>query len=274
MAAFWPALLLPYVTPGQAMGISFGLVLMNVILLPRYAPSLYRAREKGRGALEIILYPIAVMATIAAFGWLPSNAGDMVGESLPGKPPWYLPIAIAWFGLACVDACIGLACRLFPNGPAFPWNRRKPILAVAIGAIAACFPAWLLIQFTLPSTLKLWGWGWGWPWFLGLLIFCALVETVWFGIADNIVIPFSLSVAISFLPSPPLFLSSGPVTWVEIPGFWNGPVFAILVSVGFGLAAYSARLLTMGGSLLGGILALILMHGNPWLFAFLSGFFL
>ncbi len=270
MAAFWPALLLPYLTPGQALGISFSLVLMNMIILPRFAPSLYRTREKGRGALEIVLYPCAVMATIAAFGWLPSQAGEMFGTSLPGKPAWYLPVSIAWFGLACVDACIGLACRIFPNGPTFPWNRRKPILAVGLGTIAACFPAWLLVQFTLPSALN----SWGWAWFLGLLVFCAIAETVWFGIADNIVVPFSLSVVIPFLPSTPLFLSSIPVTWAENSGFWNGPVFAILVSVGFGIAAYSANLLTIGGSILGGILALILMHGNPWLFAFLSGFFL
>ncbi len=54
-----------------------------------------------------------------------------------------------------------------------------------------------------------------------------------------------------------------------------GPNWAlILVPLAFGIAAFTARLLTVSGSILGGLLALVLMLANPWLFAFLGGFFI
>ena len=270
MAAFWPALLLPWLTPGQAMGIAFGLVLMNLFILPRFATTLYRSQEPGRGALEIVLYPCAVMTTLAAFGLVQERAAEWVGGGIHTAPAWYLPVAAAWFGLAFVDACIGIACRVVPRGPTFPWNPRKPMLSVGLGVLVACLPAWILVQWAMPAALA----SWGWAWLIGLLVLCALAETAWFGIADNIVIPFSLSVAIPFLPSSLLFTTAQMENLSVLSGDWMMPVATVLIPIGFGIAAYAAGLLTLGGAILGGLLALILILANPWLFAFLCGFFI
>ena len=252
VAAFWPACLLPWLTPAQAMLVAGALLFMNLYILPRFGKILYRSQEPGLGALEIILYPSALMACVAAFG-------------IQGKPGWYLPVGAAWFGLAVVDAFIGIACRLLPQGPAFPWNPRKPMPAVLLGALAACLPAWLLALWALPAeALSAWGWS-------GLLVavgICAFAETAWFGIADNVVIPFSLSVLLPLIPNPLMqgtalhaWSSSWMWTWALIP-------------VAFGIATYAAGLLTAGGSVLGGLLALALVLAEPWLFAFLAGFFI
>jgi uncharacterized protein (TIGR00297 family) len=260
MAAFWPALLLPYLSPAQAMGMAFALVIMNVFILPKAARILYRSEEPGMGALEIVLYPAALMACVAAFG---------IGGAM-GKPAWYLPAAAAWFGLACVDAFIGIACRIFPNGPAVPWNPRKPVFAVCIGAAAACLPAWLLARWALPEAFAA-APASSWPgcgWLLGLVSVCALAETAWFGIADNVVIPFALSLAISLFPTP---LAAADVTGTLPKPLWIA-VWALLAAH-FGLASFKGRLLTAGGALLGALLAFVLMLAEPWLFAFLGGFF-
>ncbi len=259
--AFWPAFFLPWLTPLQAMLVTAALLCMNLFLLPRFGKILYRSEEPGMGALEIVLYPSALMACVAAFG----------GQ---GKPGWYLPVGAAWFGLAVVDACIGLACRLLPQGRSLPWNSRKPILAVFLGTLAACGPAWLLTRWALPSEAlpsgaltdwgRAWGTGWGLVGLLGAVAVCALAETTWFGIADNIIIPFALSILLPLVPNPLMTGAALPASsWV-----WA------LVPVAFGIATYAARLLTVGGSALGGLLALTLVLAEPWLFAFLAGFFI
>ena len=180
-----------------------------------------------------------------------------------GKPGWYLPVGAAWFALACVDACIGFACRLLPGGPALPWNPRKPILAVALGTAAALLPAWALAHLALPGLAT-----------QGCLVLGALVlvaacaETAWFGVADNLVIPFFLCVLIPLIPNP--LSAAGSVSspaWSSLAWYWA------LVPLWFGAIAYIGRMLTLGGSILGAVMALLLILANPWLFAFLGGFF-
>ena len=68
MAAFWPALFLPWMSPFQALGVTVLLLLMNVFILPKAARGLYRTEETGMGALEIVLYPAALVACVIAFG--------------------------------------------------------------------------------------------------------------------------------------------------------------------------------------------------------------
>lgn len=295
MAAFWPALFLPWLTPLQSLGATFLLLLMNVFILPKLAHGLYRAEESGQGALEIILYPAALMACVIAFGSagasdvphmlprvtdaIPGGGAAVLGHALPasgaGKPAWYLPVAAAWFALAFVDAGIGMACRLLPNGAALPWNPRKPALAVGLGAAAAFIPAWLLIHAAsalaaapmlaarLPPAFASGMAAAPWPSIALLIFISAAAETAWFGVADNLVIPFFPCALAPLIPN---------CAWVtqELLGpnaYWAPAAAA------FGVAAYATGLLTLGGSFLGAILSLILILANPWLFAFLGGFF-
>lgn len=255
IAAFWPALLLPWLSPLQAVGIALLLIILNMFVLPKMAPLLYRSHEPGKGQLEIILYPFALLATIVAFGF---------------SSTWYLSVIAIWFGLAIGDAVMGFACRLFATNPKLPWNDRKSILGVVIGAIALGLIAYG-VGFILE---KYWFQNYPSPlrfhlssWFILAVVVCALAETIWFGIADNLVIPFSLTIFLSLFPNP-LFLTSISYT--------NQPHLLLWLALPFlfAVASYLLRLLTLGGAALGGGIALILILAHPALFFFMCGFFL
>ncbi|MBW8889152.1 MAG: DUF92 domain-containing protein [Fibrobacteres bacterium] len=263
-AAFWPALLLPWLSPLQAMGVTAALLLMNLFVLPRAAPVLYRAEADGMGALEIILYPAALCACVAAVGY---PAG--------GKPAWYLPLGAAWFALACIDAAIGLCCRAFPGGPSLPWNRRKPVTGVLLGCALAALPGLALAHWAArPQGAREWMG-------LGILFVAAAVaETLWFGVADNVVIPFTVCVLAPLVPGPLWPPGAGGIlAGAGAGGIWpeagSGIGTALLVGIpaAFGLLAWAARLLTPGGAVAGALMAFLLVRAEPWLFAFLAGFF-
>jgi uncharacterized protein (TIGR00297 family) len=257
-AAFWPALLLPWLTPLQAMGVTAALLLMNLFILPRAAPGLYRAEADGMGALEIILYPAALCVCVAATGYPPG-----------GKPGWYLPLAAAWFALAAVDAAVGLCCRMLPRGRTLPWNPRKPVAGVLLGAALAAGPAWALALWAAPAAG-----GSAWAGFWALYLAAVLAETLWFGVADNVIIPFAVCALMPLVPNPlwaGAMGATGPAGAGS--GFGAQPVLVVLIPAAFGLAAWAARLLTPGGAVAGGLMAFLLMRAEPWLFAFLAGFF-
>ncbi len=260
-AAFWPALLLPWLSPLQALGVTAALLLMNLFVLPRAAPGLYRAEADGMGALEIILYPAALCACVAAAGYPPG-----------GKPAWYLPLGAAWFALACVDSAIGLCCRAFPGGPCLPWNRRKPVAGVLLGCALAALPAMALAHWAIhPQGAGAWAG-------IGIVFLAAAAaETMWFGVADNVIVPFTVCVLLPLVPNP---LWLGGEGWAK--GAWAGSAFwpgttgnawIAAIPAAFGLSAWAARLLTPGGALAGALMAFLLMRAEAWLFAFLAGFF-
>jgi uncharacterized protein (TIGR00297 family) len=264
-AAFWPALCLPWLSPLQALGVTSALLLMNVFALPRAAPGLYRAEADGMGALEVILYPAALCACVAAWGYPPG-----------GKPGWYLPLAAAWFALAAVDAAIGLCCRLFPRGPFLPWNPRKPVTGVLLGAALAAAPAWALARWAAPEGSGAWAGFWA------LYAAAVLAETAWFGVADNVVIPFAISVLIPLVPNPlwpagAAALAAGTAPWPLAegtgPGMSGASWIVFAVPAVFGVLSWAARLLTPGGALAGAGMAYLLMRAEPRLFAFLAAFF-
>jgi len=231
---------------------------MNLFVLPRAAPGLYRAEADGMGSLEIILYPAALCACVAAVGYPPG-----------GEPGWYLPLGAAWFALACVDAAIGLCCRVFPGGPPLPWNRRKPVAGVLLGAALAALPALALAHWAAhPQGAGAWMGLWV------LFVAAASAETLWFGVADNVVVPFTVCVLAPLIPNP-LWPSAGAGTGGYLAGPGSGTGMALLVGIpaAFGLLAWAARLLTPGGALAGTLMAFLLMRAEPWLFAFLAGFF-
>jgi uncharacterized protein (TIGR00297 family) len=267
-AAFWPALLLPWLSPLQALGVTFALLLMNLFVLPRAAPGLYRAEADGMGALEIILYPAALCACVAATGFPPG-----------GRPGWYLPLGAAWFALAVVDAAIGLCCRAFPRGPALPWNPRKPVTGVLLGAALAALPAWALARWAAPASGAWLGFG-------ILFLAAAGAETLWFGVADNVLIPFTVCVLAPLAPNPLWPPAAGGVMGLAAwgagtaggfpapgPGAWAGVLLLAGVPAAFGLLSFAARLLTAGGAAAGALMAFLLMRAEPWLFAFLAAFF-
>ena len=259
VAALWPALLLPWLSPMQALGVTVLLLLMNLFILPWAARGLYRPGAEGMGALEIILYPAALSACVAANG---------LAGTFAGARPWYLPVAAAWFALAVIDACIGVGCRIARSGPALPWNARKPVAGVLLGAALAAGPAWFLARWAIPAEAA-----GSIPGGLAGLAFvfaaAVLAETAWFGVADNLVIPFVVCALLPLVPNPLC-----PVPAASMGGAAGFTPANLLLPLGFGVLSGAARLLTPGGAMLGAILAWLLMRADPWLFAFLGGFFL
>lgn len=269
MAAFWPALFLPWLSPLQALGVTLLLLLMNLFLLPKILPGVYRAEAEGMGALEVILYPVALMACVVAYGSTEANRAGLA---------WYMPVMAAWFALAGIDACIGLGCRLLARGPLLPWNARKPVAGVLLGAALAAVPAYFLARWALANAFIPDGDAWQYrtPALAGvgiLFLFAVLAETVWFGVADNLIVPFTVCAAIplfpNFLwPAPGGAILLGSEVWLHGHGF-----FILGIALGFGCLAWLARLLTLGGAALGALLAFLLMAVEPRLFHFLIGFF-
>jgi uncharacterized protein (TIGR00297 family) len=251
IAAFAPAFLLPWLGIGPAILMAVILFLGNAFVLPRAMPFLYRAEEPGAGALEIVLYPAAVLACLLAW-----SGGA-------GPRPWYMPAAAAWFCLAVVDACIGIGCRALRMGPRLPWNARKPAIGamagVAVaGAIAYALAAFLAARNALPTPSP-----YDWIALAIILGAAGLAETAWFGVADNLVVPFTVCLLAALLPSPLFRGHPDPFPWVTF-----------VIPMVFGVAAYAGRLLTAGGALLGAAMAFALMAAEPRLFLFLGGFFL
>jgi uncharacterized membrane protein len=283
-AAFAPALALPWLTPGQALVLAGGLVLFNLLILPRLFPVLFRPDAPGQGALEVLLYPVAVLALIAAYGY-PALPTDPIPRDLAdagGKPAWYLVPLLAWFALAFVDASMGIGCRLVRRGPVLPWNPRKTLGGTALGFLGAALALFALIHLlrllAQPFDAPSWAAALD-PTFLvkasrathigvvpalfGFLALAVLAETLWFGIADNLVMPFLLCVLAPLVATP--FLAIGGIPEVTWP--------LLVLPLGFGALSFAQGSLTAGGALLGTLLAFLVMAADPWLFAWLGGFF-
>lgn len=273
MGAFTPALLLPWLSPGQALAMSVVIFLINVFVLPRLVPGVYRTDLPGHGALEIILYPAALLALIAAYGFSPESARPFL--TLSGtQPPWYLVPMLAWFCLAFLDACMGIGCRLIRTGPTLPWNPRKPLGGMALGLLgtASAFSVlgWMLSAAGWIGAIPTWPLSgvidWASPGLLGLLglaLFAALVESAWFGITDNLTIPCFVCVLLPLVPSP--LVPGGGIPDVTWP--------LLIAPAAFGILANAGGMLTLAGALLGTLMAFVLMAADPWLFGFLGGFF-
>jgi dolichol kinase len=103
------ALLLRWLSWGQALAMAALAVVFNLTLLPRLAgPSIYRSSDRHRGAMTgIVLYPVAVLVLLAVF---------------PGRPDL---VAAAWGILAFGD---GFATLIGRRGATrLPWNREKSV---------------------------------------------------------------------------------------------------------------------------------------------------
>jgi uncharacterized protein (TIGR00297 family) len=270
MGCFGFAFLLPYITPTQAVLGAIAAFCFNAFLLPKLIPSIMRPDENGKpmGLLEVILYPAAVLATIVAFNCDPGYYGE-----------WWILVFIGWFSLAILDALIGIFCKIFAKSLALPWNPRKPMLGVMVGLLTSIVSFILIMYFYSASQNY-------WPrnnselvysviYISVLLCCCAVAETIWFGIADNLMVPFCVSIYfITVRASPNLYNS---IRSGFYHGHWmerNENIVFFLLPLVFSLAAYLINKITVGGAILGFIIAEMLILTDAGLFLFLLGFFI
>jgi uncharacterized protein (TIGR00297 family) len=264
MGCFGFAFLLPYITPTQAVLGAIGAFCFNAFLLPRLMPSILRPDENGKstGWLEVILYPAAVLAIILTLFSEKSN---------------YRGVIVIWFVLAIFDGVMGIFHCVFKNSSSVPWNRRKSIWALPVGALFVTVIADVLLVYLLnvrsgiveyhfvdafkdmTSNMIL---------FLFILLL-SLVESIWFGIADNLFLPFittafaCLWLRVDDLLDPPSYTGSPPNWWIILG-----------VPAIFSLSALAIRKITRGGAILGFLIAVMLTLVRPSLFLFLLGFFI
>lgn len=121
------ALLLRWLSWGQALALAAAALGFNVLVLPHLARAIYRPGDREHAAHGIVFYPIAVLLLIAAF---------------PGRPDI---AAAAWGILAAGDGVATLAGRTI-GGTRWPWSPEKTVAGtlafVVAGAIAGCGLAW------------------------------------------------------------------------------------------------------------------------------------
>jgi dolichol kinase len=121
------ALLLRWLSWGQALALAAAALVFNLFILPRFAHALYRPGDRERAIHGIVLYPLAVLVLIA---------------TCPSRPDI---AAAAWGILAAGDGVATLAGRAI-GGPRWPWSRDKTVagtLAFVIGgSVAGCGLAW------------------------------------------------------------------------------------------------------------------------------------
>ncbi len=191
------ALLLRWLSYPQALALAAGLIVFNLLLLPRLPGAtryLYRADERARGfSAGILLYPVSVFLLILAFP---------------------MPVAAAmWGALACGDGMAG-AVGTRVGRRRLPWNRRKSLEGLLAFTLAAVPAVALLYWWTVPNMSSSPPW-WRSERLLSLFgspdpgtivlvslitgSVCAFLETLRLKIDDNLVAPLGGACAMAGL---------------------------------------------------------------------------
>jgi uncharacterized protein (TIGR00297 family) len=159
------AFLLPSLTPLQATCAAAAAVGLNLFVLPRFAPKLFR-----RGEIEspwrsgIVLYPVAVLLLILLFHRRMEIAGA------------------AWGIMAAGDSAAGWVGRRWGRRP-IPWNRSKTIEGSAAFAVAALAFSWAILAWMGRGPLE--------AAFLSgaASVFAAWIESLPWRLDDNLTVP-------------------------------------------------------------------------------------
>lgn len=268
MGAF--ALLLRYLTPGQAMLCALAALGFNLFVLHRLTRrSLLRHDEQARGySPGIALYPAAVLALIVVF----QNRMELA--------------AAGWGLIAFGDGMAGVF-GVTVGGPKLPWNPRKTwagfVAFVLWGTAAASF----LLRFTQLGALdgpKTWigpsflAVGTHDPYFeptlliagcLAATVLAAFAESLATGIDDNILVPLVGGAALyaATLVDPDQLAAVSPTL------LRNAAIGAAVNTV-LAVAAFAARGVDLSGALSGWCLGVALYAVSGWRgFALLLLFF-
>jgi uncharacterized protein (TIGR00297 family) len=169
MVAF--ALLLRVVTWWQAAMLAAAALAFNLVVLPRLAPSLFRAAERGgRAAGGIVFYPLSVLLLVVLF------------------PRRLDIVAAAWALLACGDGAATLAGRRL-RGPRLPWHPEKSWSGLAAFVVAGGSAGTLLAWWVRPAVdpQPSLAFALAAPW--AAAVVAALVETLPVRLDDNLSVP-------------------------------------------------------------------------------------
>jgi uncharacterized protein (TIGR00297 family) len=239
------------------------------LFLPKVCPALFPKERKGSGHLEVVHYPMVVLACYLGFAANMPQPGLAFAAEMPASPiPWYAWPTLAWLTLALGDPLLSLGHRFLPVLLPGPWsglmcwhNPRKRVLpyVLALATLAPLLAALGHAVWHLPFGIALLAVA------LGL---CA--ESLWFGIDDNWLMPFAVCLVgachLAFFAEP---VGVAPLAHPSAPG---APWLYALPLL-FGVSAFGLRKLTLGGSVMGMLFAYVLILAHPALFGLLCGFF-
>ena len=236
------AFLLRFLTPAQAMLMAAGAVVMNAVLLPRLVGRWVVRPDEQRSAMPagIVLYPIAVLATIAC---LPHRLDLVAG---------------AWGILAVGDGVATLAGRAFGRGgPHWPWNPHKSLagslaFVVAGGGMAIVLMRWTAPAVTPPPTATFVVWA-----SLAAAVVAMLVESIDLRVDDNLSVTLSAAATLWVLSL--VDAASVRAAW---PLMADRLLPAVAVNAVVAALVMRARLVDAGGAVAGAVVGIAIALGG------------
>ena len=254
------ALLLRWLSWGEALALAATALAFNLFVLPRFAHALYRPGDRARAAHGIVLYPLAVLMLIAGFPRRPDIA------------------AAAWGILAAGDGMATLAGRAV-RGATWPWNPDKTVagtLAFFVAAsLAGCGLAWwcrlaadpappLLFALVMPPIAAL---------------VAALVETIPVKLDDNLSVAATAGVTLwlgalvcarytrtlnyAFV-GPSEGGTAAGVQFASVKVSLIRFLAAIVSNIAVASAGYAARTVSIAGALTGTLIGIAIFVSLGW----------
>lgn len=236
------ALLLPFLSTAWAFALAAFAFIHNILLLPRYAPHLFRAGERMTHGISA--YPLMVMVLILMF----PDRLNMVG--------------CVWGILSFGDGFSNLAGRKLPLAP-LPWNPKKTWGGLIAFFVAGASAGWFFLWWIgpVPSLLHLA--------FVATAAAAAaaMLESVALPWDDNITVTLTAAATAAMCWPLDFALYSEPTSLS-----WRG--MALAINLVFAAGALSARLVSVGGAAGGLVIGtLLLIHGGIDFYLLLLTFF-
>jgi uncharacterized protein (TIGR00297 family) len=250
------ALLLRWLTPGQAVLCALAALLFNLFLLQRLTRGRFlRVTERERGrSLGMVLYPAAVLALLLVFHER-------------------LELAAAAWGLLAFGDGMATVAGVTLGGPRLPWNRGKSwsgfLAFVLWGTAASAFLLWWAQRAALDPGGADWigasfveGGGASLPLVGGCLLAAAaaaVAESMRTGIDDNALVPL--------VGGASLYAATlvEPARWAEaVVSRGDDLAAGLAVNVGLALLAYAARGVTVSGAVWGTVVGTLLYALAGW----------
>jgi len=234
------ALLLRWLTWGQALGVAAAAIVFNLIVLPRVGRNVFRPGDLERRAQSgIVIYPMAVFGLILLFPRRPDIA------------------AASWAILAAGD---GLATLVGAHvrSPRLPWNRDKSVAGLIAGATGAAVAGvllswWTSLGMSAPPP----------EWFVfaapvAAAIAAAFVETVPIRLNDNISVPFTAAFVLWSLSFVDIGVARSHWPAVQVTAL------AVGVNLLVAFAGWRARTVTVAGAITGAVIGVAVWLGAGW----------
>jgi uncharacterized protein (TIGR00297 family) len=238
MGAF--ALLLRWLTWGQAMALAGFALAFNFLILPSVAGRLYRPSDLPRRLHGIVFYPLAVLLLLILF---PHRLDIVAG---------------AWGILAMGDGLATLVGRA-AGGRRWPWNPDKTVAgSVAFflaGGSAATFLTWWCRSVQAPEVSL--------PILIGIAVtaalVAALVETIPVRLDDNLSVAMAAGVTL-WLGSM-VDVTRLPSAWHLLESRW---MMALAANLAVAIAGHRARTVSRSGAIVGAIIGTIIYASLGW----------